>query len=138
MCFKKLKFTSNETEISISELTNLLNPLELKTTLLWDSRYFYVSHEGWGKVFGKVLLDMPKYTVEKFDCENFAVLVSARTSELFQLNTCGIAIGQSPQGYHGFNIFLSDNGFFYLEPQTGDVYSVTEDSGYKAELVIFG
>ena len=127
-----------EIEITADELRSLLNSLGLRELHLWDSRYFYCSHEDWGKVFAKVLLNMPKYTAEKFDCENYAMLASARTSELFKLNTCGIAIGQSPFGYHGFNLFVSEAGLFCLEPQTGDIYSVSENSGYKAEIAIFG
>lgn len=112
--------------------------LEPSRTILWDRCYYCVNHSDWGKVFGDVLLNMPKYTADKFDCENFALLVSARVAEKYKLNSCGIAIGQSPYGYHGFNIFLSDGGLFYLEPQNGDVFSVDEDGGYKADLVIFG
>ena len=130
--------TITEIDMSSSQLRNMLQPLGLRELHLWDSRYFYCSHEDWGKVLAKVLLDMPKYTAEKFDCENYAMLTSARTSELFKLNTCGITIGQSPFGYHGFNLFISDAGLFYLEPQTADIYSVEDNSGYKAELVIFG
>lgn len=125
-------------EMTSRKLRAMLNVLGLRELHLWDSRYFYCSHEDWGKVFEKVLLDMPKYTAEKFDCENYAFLASARTSELFKLNTCGIAIGQSPMGYHGYNIFVSDAGLFYLEPQTAMIYDIMEDSGYKAEIVIFG
>ena len=127
-----------EIEMDASDLRSLLNPLGLRELHLWDSRYFYCSHEDWGKVFAKVLLGMPKYTAEKFDCEDFAMLTSARTSELFKLNTCGTAIGQSPFGYHGFNLFVSEVGLFYLEPQTGDIYSISENSGYKAEIAILG
>ena len=130
-----------EIEMDASKLNSLLQPLGLRELHLWDSRYFYCSHEDWGKVFAKVLLGMPKYTAEKFDCENYAMLASARTSELFKLNTCGICVGQSPWGYHGFNIFLSEAGetkLYYLEPQDGMIYDIMEDSGYKAELVIFG
>jgi len=127
-----------EIEMDASKLNAMLQPLGLHELHLWDSRYFYCSHEDWEKVLAKVLLDMPKYTAEKFDCENFALLASARTSELFKLNTCGIAIGQSPLGYHGFNIFVSEFGLHYLEPQTGDIYSVDKNSSYKAEIVIFG
>jgi len=127
-----------EFEMSAATLKGLLEPLGLRELHLWDSRYFYCSHEDWGKVLAKVLLNMPKYTAERFDCSNYAMLASARTSELFKLNTCGIAIGQSPWGYHGFNLFVSEAGLFYLEPQTFDIYNVEENSGYKAELVIFG
>ena len=127
-----------EIEMSASDLKNLLEPLGLRELYLWDNKYFYCSHEDWGKVFAKVLLGMPRYTAEHFDCENYSMLASARTSELFKLNTCGIAIVQGPRGYHGFNLFVSEAGLFYLEPQTGDIYSISENSGYKAAIAIFG
>ena len=127
-----------EIEMDASSLRAMLNILGLRELHLWDSRYFYCSHEDWGKVFAKVLLGMPKYVTEKLDCENMAMIASARTSELFKLNTLGIAIGQSPFGYHGFNLFISEVGLFYLEPQNGMIYDVGENSGYKAELAIFG
>jgi len=127
-----------EYEIASSQLFNRLQGLGLKNLFLWDARYWYVSHEDWGKIFEDVLLNLPKYTTDKFDCEDFAMLVTARVLEKYKLNTCGIAIGQSPMGYHGFNIFFSNWGFHYLEPQTGDIYSITENSGYKAKIIIMG
>lgn len=127
-----------EYEVSRGDLATKLEIFGLKSLYLWDHRYYRVSHEDWGKIFEDVLLNMPKYSAGKFDCENFALLVSARVCSKYRLNTCGIAIGQSPHGYHGFNIFLSERGLFYLEPQTGDVYPVAGDSGYKAEIVILG
>ena len=127
-----------EYELSSRDLQEQLQPLGLEKLYLWDSKYWYVSLEDWGKVFADVLLNMPKYTAEKFDCEDFALLTSAKVSERYRLNICGIAIGDSPWGYHGFNIFLSEVGLYYLEPQDGMMYPVTEDSGYKAEIVIIG
>ena len=103
-----------EIEMDVNQLRNILQPLGLRELHLWDSRYWFTTHGDWGKVFDKVLLNMPSYTAERFDCENFAMLALTRTSELFKLNTCGICIGQSPFGYHGFNIFVSDEGLFYL------------------------
>jgi len=131
-----------EFEMTISQLRSILQPLGLRELHLWDSRYWYTSHEDWGKVFDRVLTGMPLYTSERFDCENFAMLASARTSELFKLNTCGIAIGQSPWGYHGFCLFLSrvadEAKLFYLEPQNSMVYGIEENSGYRAEILIMG
>lgn len=118
-------------------LNSSLQPLGCQL-LLWDYNFFFVCHVDWGKIFEDVLLNQPDYTKDRFDCEDFALLTVARILEKYKLNTCGIAIGDSPHGYHGFNIFLSEQGLFYLEPQDGMVYPVTEDSGYKAELVIFG
>jgi len=60
--------TITEIEIDANKLGGMLAVLGLRELHLWDSRYFYCSHEDWGKVFAKVLLDMPKYTAEKFDC----------------------------------------------------------------------
>jgi len=129
-----------EYEISTTELFTEVWKLKPKPKqlFLWDSKYYYVSHEDWGKVIKKVLLDMPKYTAQKFDCENYAMLTSARTSEIYKLNTMAVVIGQSPMGYHGFNMFKSEAGLFYLEPQNSMVYDVNDDSGYKAEIIIFG
>jgi hypothetical protein len=127
-----------EYELSIQDLYNQLQVLALEKLYLWDRKYWYVSLEDWGKVFADVLLNMPKYTADKFDCEDFALLTTAKVNERYKLNTCGIAIGDSPQGYHGFNIFVSEAGLYYLEPQNGMMYPVTEDSGYKAEIAIMG
>ena len=127
-----------EHELSRQDLHSQLQVLGLEKLYLWDNRYWYVSLEDWGKVFADVLLNMPSYTVDKFDCEDFALLTTAKVSERYHLNTCGIAIGDSPMGYHGFNIFVTEVGLYYLEPQTGMMYPVTEDSGYKAEIVILG
>ena len=117
-----------EYEVSRDNLTQQLQMLNLQQLHLWDGKYWYVSHEDWGQVFRDVLLNLPEYTTEKFDCEDFALLTSARISERYKINACGIAIGNSPWGYHGFNIFYSEAGLHYLEPQNGMVYSVTENS----------
>ena len=109
---------------------------------LWDNDYYIVSLEDWGKVFQDVLLNMPKYTAEKYDCENAAMLATARVNEKYQLNTCGIAIGASPFGEHGYNVFVAmvnDRVQCYiLEPQNGLVYDAKEDSGYLPRLIIMG
>ncbi len=127
-----------EYSIDKEQLRSKLDALEgLKRIYLWDKHYYYVSHEDWGKIFSDVLLNLPKYTKEKFDCDNFAFLVAARIAEKYQINCCGIVMGSHRNG-HAFNIFLSDAGLFYLEPQNGSVFSIGEDSGYKANFVFFG
>ena len=117
--------------------------------LLLDSSYYYYGLEDWGKVFADVLMHLPKYS-DRFDCDSFALLVAARVQEKYQVNGCGIAIGKSPWGYHAWNIFAAattrrDSAFLYfetallyLEPQNGMVYELDEDSGYKADYVIWG
>ncbi len=126
-----------ESQLTYGDLWGMLQSLNLEVSYLWDGQYYYVSLEDWGKVLLDVTKGMPKYTTDKFDCENFAMLTSARVSERYQLNTCGIAIGQSPWGEHGYNILVTEHGLIYFEPQTGD-YIPVEDGSYKARMVIFG
>ena len=115
--------------------------LGLEALYLWDWSYWYVSLEDWGEIFRDVLLNLPKYS-RRFDCENFALLVLARVTERYGLNTCGVAVGESPFGEHGYNLFAADvDGklkLFILEPQNGMVYPVSEPEGYKPRLVILG
>ena len=126
-----------ERQCASQELAARLQPLGLEKSYLWDYNYWYVSLEDWGKVLKDVLFGMPKYTKDKFDCENFAMLTSARVSERYYLNTCGIAVGESPWGEHGDNLLGHKDGLMYFEPQTGDFIEVA-DGSYKARLVIFG
>jgi len=106
---------------------------------LWDNKFWYISHVDWGKVIKDVLKNFPEYTTDRFDCENYAMLCSAKVSQKYKLNTCGIAIGDSPIGWHGYNVFLSTGMELYiLEPQTALVYHPDENSGYIPRLVIFG
>jgi len=143
MCIFSQK--SKEFRISGTELRKLIESKYALPGLsfwLWDREYYYLSHTAWGEVFREALYNMPKYTVDKFDCENFGMLLCCRISEREKLNTCGIAIGQGPGGPHGFNAFISDiDGepeIFLIEPQTGEIFSLFEDSGYLPELIIFG
>jgi len=139
LVFKPIEHLPRLTEyqLSVGELLAMLQPLDLEKAYVWDNAYWYVSLEDWGKVLKDVIFGMPKYTAEKFDCENAAMLCSARVSERYQLNTCGIAIGQSPFGEHGYNLLVEDKGLIYFEPQNGDFIPV-EDGSYRARLAIFG
>lgn len=134
-----------EYSMGIRELKALLKDtfpvLKSENTNLFDLKYYYISHEDWGKVFDDVLTGMPRWTTDKFDCENFAILASARVSLKYRLNTCGIATGHSPWNGHGFNVFLTridDKPELYiLEPQNGMVYKFGE-SEYSPLYLIFG
>lgn len=131
-----------ESDLTIPELRRLIHTTYPDIKLyLWDRSYWYISHENWGKVFADVLLNMPSYTADRFDCENYSLLTSARISSKYQLNSCGIAIGASPFGEHGYCIFISqvdgEPELFLLEPQNGMIFSVDDNSGYFPRLIIF-
>lgn len=105
---------------------------------IWDSAYYAYSLEDWQSVIKSVRAGLPAYLVDKFDCEDFAMLVMARVIERYQVNSMGVAVGNSPLGYHGFNVFVAvENGqpkLHVLEPQTGEI----DPAGYELDTVIFG
>ena len=138
MCWLSRKVTNHLTEFMIdaNALSAQLRSAGITIPChVFDYSYYYVSHVDWGKVFSDVLLNMPGYTTEKFDCEDFALLVKARVSERYRLNSIALIIGDTPQGRHGFNMFLSEQGLSLLEPQTGDVFNIGE-RGYVPEFAI--
>ena len=142
-CFKVEHIkTFKEYTISGGALYSKLQVVGATKIYLWDYGYWYVSLEDWGEIFRDVLLNMPKYTADKFDCENFAMLTTARVLEKYHLNTCGVAVGASPFGEHGYNLFVAkiEGGteLFILEPQSGDIYPVEQPEGYKPRIIILG
>ncbi len=106
-------------------------------TYMWDSTYWTVSLEDWQKIIADVSKTLPVYLAEKLDCEDFAFLTMTNIAMKYQLNTCGVAVGNSPQGYHGFNVFaaweLDHLVLHILEPQTGQI----DPAGYELDTVIF-
>ncbi len=125
-------------EFSLTGATlGALMPASTEHYYLWDNSYWCVSLEDWKRIFDDVRRGLPAYVLEKFDCEDFAVAVTARVLQKYELNTCAIACGQSPMGYHGFNLFVTPvrDGFklHILEPQTGEIDPI----GYSLDTVIF-
>jgi len=118
-------------------LSRMLAAEDIGTDMLWDSFYYYYSFGDWVRVFDDILANMPKYTTDKFDCDNFALLTVARIMEKYHVNGCGIAIGDSPMGYHAWNIFITQTSLYYMEPQIGKVLDLKGD-GYTAHYVVWG
>ncbi len=104
---------------------------------MWDSAYWSFSLEDWRTVIQDVRAGLPIYLAEKFDCEDFAFLMMTRVAERYKVNTMGVAVGQVPFGYHGFNLFVAMEAgqpkLHILEPQTGQL----DPPGYSMETVIF-
>ncbi len=120
-----------------NELRRMLHREGINPDKLWDGYYHCVSFGDWLKIFDDILGNMPKYTKDKFDCDNFALLTVARITEKYHINGCGIAIGESPMGYHAWNIFLTETDLYYMEPQTGKVFDL-QGEGYRADYVVWG
>ncbi len=131
------RFHPTEYQLSGQEVGDLCKDVK-DHVYVWDNTYLALTMVDWQIVFDDVLRGLPKYVAEKFDCEDFSFLVTSRVLEKYQLNSCGFAVGQSPRGYHGFNVFVVKGpGSFALhtlEPQNGQI----DPKGYEPEVVIFG
>jgi len=99
--------------------------------------YYYVSAKDWAEVFSYIYFefDMPSYIESRMDCDDFAILLKALVSYQFKLNCFGFVLGNTPMGYHAWNIFKTDNGWLQLEPQTGKFFELGEH-GYEPEYII--
>ena len=99
--------------------------------------YYYTTAEGWAEVFNYIYLvfDMPKYIVARMDCEDFAMLLKGLVSALFGLNYFALVLGDTPMGFHGFNLFRTEDGFLLLEPQTAEFFELGE-KGYKPKYAL--
>jgi hypothetical protein len=106
--------------------------------MLWDANYHVLSASDAAEALKECIFNMPSYITDVFDCENFAMLISTRMLERYHVNTCGIVVGNIPEGYHGFNIIVVENDgklvYEIFEPQTGEF----NPKGYVPDLIIIG
>jgi hypothetical protein len=130
MCFKFLTPSPARTKPTIETRTlqGVIVFEELKEYKLnWmfpgclDLDYYYTTAADWAKVLDWCYFKggMPKYIVDKMDCDDFAIFVKGLISAEFGLNYVAILFGQSPAGYHAFNGLRTPEGMLLLEPQTG-------------------
>ena len=95
-----------------------------KTVDLDDGYYFYpIKWADWDKIFMYVQKNLPKYQVDKFDCDNFAFYISIMVSKEFGVNTCNVVEGKvdfdDGKGWqqHKWNTFFDGSSFYQLESQ---------------------
>jgi len=103
----------------------------------FDNIYYYPDGKTWANILWDVLSGMPSYVADRWDCEDYSLLTKTRIGERYKINGIGVAIGDSPLGYHAWNVLLMDeNTLKYLEPQTGDVFDIG-DKKYTAEMILW-
>jgi hypothetical protein len=94
--------------------------------------YHYTSLETWQKIIiPRVLSDMPPYDPPFFNCNNIVPEARNRTARLFRLNTMGEAYFACCS--HMMNCFYTDQGLYFLEPQTGESWKA---EGFKATKIL--
>lgn len=70
-------------------------------------------------------LELPKYIPEKYDCDDFAWVFKAKALEVNLLGT-GFVVGKGKGGLHCWNICVTIDNVYFIEPQTGKIV----DEGY--------
>ena len=131
---KLLKISSLQIK---SEVDNMKLRMMYPALLDHYRDYYYLEPSQWADVFDYIyfVFDIPPYLAARFDCEDFAILLKGLVSSFFGLNAFAVVFGNTPRGYHGWNIFRTEDGWFQFEPQTGDVFELGQ-RGYVPEWVL--
>jgi len=115
---------------SITAYLKLAWALKTPFILLLDSYYRFT---------GKGILSRLAYKLDEkwvkdyFDCDDFAWLYKALASKL-QLNGVGFVIGRYDGGLHAWNVALTNEGIYQVEPQNGVTFKWHKE--YRPLLVI--
>jgi len=104
---------------------------------LFDSVYYFTTLWGIQEAVRYVrrVYSFPKYEVEQTDCDDFAILMKGLMSAEFGINDFGIALGNTPMGYHAFNLARAEQNWVFIEPQTGEIFEMGE-KGYTCDRTI--
>ena len=89
-----------------------------------DGRYYTVSLEDFKRMIDWDWVDAKRYELEKFDCDDYAMLFKARMAFEFGVNAIGYVIDWSAG--HAYNVVLVEDydGPLLFEPQNDKVFSV--------------
>ena len=105
---------------------------QLKTpfVLLLDNNYRSIDPKTIQLLLGRIGMN---YTEDYSDCDDFAWYYKGLASKE-GINGVGFVIGRSVGGVHAWNILLTSDGIYQLEPQNGNIFH--HDKRYKAWGVI--
>ena len=119
-------------EIDLAKL-KLLYPVLLDA----GQPYYHIKAEDWAEALNWLYFKqgLPEYESGRMDCDDFAIWMKGLVAANFGLNYFGVVFGNSPPGYHAWNILRADNGLLQLEPQTGKLFELSE-RGYYPEYIL--
>lgn len=123
--------------MTAEEAFSILHKLHIKTIMIDDELLYYLTEGDWLPILKEASANLPQYQPDRFDCDNFSIAVIAHISEKYRLNSCGMARGESPGGYHAWNVIVTEHGPKFFEPQTGELFEFNA-GGYSADFVYFG
>lgn len=125
---------------------HMLEGMDIRSTEFpLDSQYVYLSLEDWGKILWDLAFKSSLYKTDVFDCEDYALKAQTVCAERYGVNALRLCIGETPFGYHGFNLLFFGNewgleGIMLWEPNdgfdhSGEFFKLGE-YGYKPDLVL--
>jgi len=140
--------------IPASELEKLVGQQVGCHCWLWDGKYWYTDLDTWRRIVKRdELNEYKKWTVDRFDCDNFATAFSAHMAELFDMNSAGVALGavldkntKKEIGYHAYNCLIARNEgrteLWLYEPQNDYLAKAQKETDmgwaiYRTDLVIW-
>jgi len=131
-----ITFYENDSQLVQKEMQDLGIAIPMG---LWDAGEPYYYTTLWGvkeatKWIRKVY-KFPKYRKARMDCDDFAILFKGLMSSEFGINDCAIQLGNTPMGYHAFNLVRAEDRRVVVEPQTGEVFEVGE-KGYQLDRAV--
>ena len=125
---------------TMSRKINLL-PIEWTRVKLADYYFYCPSFDGWRKVIDYLMPKLPKYYLDKFDCENFAGWFRHKAAEVFRINTFAEVEGYADLGEgmerHGWGVFTDGKYFYQMETQTGVIMDI-DDLLYVPDEIVMG
>jgi len=127
-------------EIDSQTIQNELTALGITVPLgLFDALQPYYYTTLWGiqeaVKYCRKVYPFPKYKAAVMDCDDFAILLKGLMSAEFGVNAFGIALGNTPMGYHAFGIARVEDRWVFVEPQTGEIFEIG-NKGYSCDRVI--
>ena len=133
-------------EVSSQELRHVLGAWPWKKLKMTDSRYFIPTlWEDWDKIFQYLFPLLPKYALDKFDCENFAGYLRVMAAKEFGVNVMGDAEGWADvrslgMERHGWTVFTDGEGLYQVESQKliGNSIMDIDDPLYVPDELVIG
>ena len=104
-----------------------------------DTKYFTVSLEEWGKILYDLTFSGDLYQANKVDCDWYALKAKVECEYRHGINTLAFVVGETPLGWHAFNMICHPDGFLLFEPNENfgwDGAFELGEQGYEPKYVL--
>ena len=111
----------NRHEIAFGELKAELANLGIRCmTDMPDSKKRYTDFETMKEIIPWLTYRADYYIAQlEINCDDYALWAAADARRIFDIQGVWQAWGDSPLGYHAFNIVRTEKGYFLFEPNSG-------------------